>query len=338
MTRTGRTTTAVCNLRSLGNAAVNFEHRPAHCSSTAAMLGAPRPRSRPVARHFIPPRRARSRQPATRRADTRPDARCRALSPDTTAWAAPPALASLGLLFPARPLLPPSGRLPEDHYRYVAVIRIVIGSYSDPCYPAAGPAPPDAPMPEPRPRSPAQIEASRRNGARSKGPVTAEGKARASRNALEARPHRHAPPGARGRGARRAGGADRPPDRRGRRRVRDRGPAGAAAGHRVLEGRAGRADRGRPVRRRPQAPPAAARLRSGSRPTRSPPSTSSASTPSAASRPSIGREISRCLKELRQLRKDALAEGTDEPTACGKTNPEPAPPANDDATIAANRP
>ncbi|MGE3291154.1 MAG: hypothetical protein AB7O95_07215 [Geminicoccaceae bacterium] len=34
-------------------------------------------------------------------------------------------------------------------------------------------------------RSPAQIEASRRNGARSRGPVTAEGKARASRNAVK---------------------------------------------------------------------------------------------------------------------------------------------------------
>src|SRR3954462_5908924 len=34
-------------------------------------------------------------------------------------------------------------------------------------------------------RSPAQIEASRRNGARSRGPVTEEGKAKASRNALK---------------------------------------------------------------------------------------------------------------------------------------------------------
>src|SRR4051812_27938162 len=40
-------------------------------------------------------------------------------------------------------------------------------------------------MPAPRLRSPAQIEASRRNGARSKGPVTPDGKARASRNALK---------------------------------------------------------------------------------------------------------------------------------------------------------
>ncbi len=41
-------------------------------------------------------------------------------------------------------------------------------------------------MPEPRrPRTPAQLEASRRNGARSHRPVTEQGKARASRNALK---------------------------------------------------------------------------------------------------------------------------------------------------------
>jgi hypothetical protein len=37
----------------------------------------------------------------------------------------------------------------------------------------------------PRPRSPAQIAAARRNGARSRGPTTPEGKVRAARNALK---------------------------------------------------------------------------------------------------------------------------------------------------------
>src|SRR4051812_24987396 len=40
-------------------------------------------------------------------------------------------------------------------------------------------------MPEPRPRSPAQIAVARRNGARSKGPVTPEGKERTSRDTLK---------------------------------------------------------------------------------------------------------------------------------------------------------
>ena len=45
-----------------------------------------------------------------------------------------------------------------------------------------------------------------------------------------------------------------------------------------------------------------------------------------------GREISRCLKELRALRKDSLAECTDEPEDTAENKPEsPQPPANDDA-------
>ena len=45
-----------------------------------------------------------------------------------------------------------------------------------------------------------------------------------------------------------------------------------------------------------------------------------------------GREISRCLKELRALRKDSLAECTDEPEDTAENEPgSPQPPANDDA-------
>jgi hypothetical protein len=46
----------------------------------------------------------------------------------------------------------------------------------------------------------------------------------------------------------------------------------------------------------------------------------------------IGREIARCLKELRQLRRDALLVGTDEPELVAENEPKDAPPpANDDA-------
>ena len=59
--------------------------------------------------------------------------------------------------------------------------------------------------------------------------------------------------------------------------------------------------------------------------------------PSAATRPSIGREISRCLKELRQLRKEALAACTDEPESVPEKEPKHPPAANDDAAAPARR-
>ena len=50
-----------------------------------------------------------------------------------------------------------------------------------------------------------------------------------------------------------------------------------------------------------------------------------------------GREISRCLKELRQLRKDALVACTGEPET-PQENERKSPPANDDAATPRNEP
>ena len=78
-----------------------------------------------------------------------------------------------------------------------------------------------------------------------------------------ARPVRHAASRPRGRGAGRPGGPDRHRHRGDRGRDRDRAPPRPPPRHRVLEGRAGREDRDRPVRRGTQAPAAAVRLRVG---------------------------------------------------------------------------
>ena len=133
---------------------------------------------------------------------------------------------------------------------------IYIGTNAASCYHPATPTgrpPCPPPAPPPRSRPPAATAPAR------EAPSPPEGKARASRNALKhgltALHHLVL--------------EDEVPDalealiarhRRGRRRQRDRGPARPPPRHRLLEGRARRADRGRPVRRRPQAPPAAGRL------------------------------------------------------------------------------
>ena len=199
------------------------------------------------------------------------------------------------------------------------------------------------PAPPPRSRPPAATAPAPRARSRD------EGKARASRNALKhglcamhhlvledevpdhSRPDRH-----RHRG-----------DRCGE---RDRDPARPPARHRVLEGRAGRADRGRPVRRRTQDAAAADRLPvGGGRPADHlrPQALQRGPRPAGAS---IGREISRCLKELRAAQEGGAGAARTKPGRWPKRNytnelwpartnpsrlekePEPAAPANDDAS------
>ena len=186
-------------------------------------------------------------------------------------------------------------------------------------------------MPEPRPRSPAQIEASRRNGARSHGPTTAEGKAHASRNALKHGlcamhhlvledevpddlealiDHMIAETGAVGeieaRLARRLAIAFWKGERAERIGVAlfDAAPRTQKNGYRSEEPdllttfdlRRFNAIRGQQAQ--------------------------------------LGREISRCLKELRLLRTEALAERTDEPQGTLKNEPTEPIAANDDAVSA----
>ena len=150
-------------------------------------------------------------------------------------------------------------------------------------------------------RSPAQIEASRRNGARSRGPVTEEGKARASRNALThgltAMEHLvlegEAP---------RAGGAHRADDRGSRCRDRDRGRIARRLAIAFWKGE--RAERIE-VALFDAAP---STRQNGYRQEEADSLTTFDLRRFNAVRgyqAQQGREISRCLKELRQLRKDA---------------------------------
>src|SRR3954466_10152138 len=182
-------------------------------------------------------------------------------------------------------------------------------------------------------RSPAQIEASRRNGARSKGPVTEEGKARASRNALQ--------------------------------------HGLTALHHLVLEDEvpdvlealiaivAEETDATSEIEAR-LARRLAIALWKGERAERIETALFDAAPPPRPPQTGFqweeadplttfdlkrfnavrgyqaqqGREISRCLKELRQLRKESVAACTGEPEAVSENEPERPPmPANDDARL-----
>ena len=181
----------------------------------------------------------------------------------------------------------------------------------------------------PSARTPAQIEASRRNGARSRGPVTPEGKARSSRNALKhglAALHHlvvagEDPAELEGLTDRLIGelGADSELEARLVRRMA------------VAFWKAERAERMEvalvaraPVRRFDEWRRDFVEI--------DPLATLDVQRFNAARayQAQQGRELSRCLRELRALRKDdRLVESTDEPEP--ELQNEPEPPANDDA-------
>ena len=184
------------------------------------------------------------------------------------------------------------------------------------------------PATAPRPRSPAQIEAARRNGARSRGPVTAEGKARSSRNALKhglaALQHFVL--------------EDEAPselEELTTRLMAECGPETEIEARLVKRlaiafWKSERAERievalfdAAPKLRPPQA---------GFAWEEADPLTTFDLKRFNAVRgyqAQQGRELSRCLKELRQLRREPLAECTSEPEPMPQKEPEP--PANDDA-------
>jgi hypothetical protein len=186
----------------------------------------------------------------------------------------------------------------------------------------------------PAARSPAQIEASRRNGARSRGPVTEEGKARASRNALKhgltAMHHLvledEAPAELEEMTARLM--AEVEPLSEIEARIARRMAIAFWKGERAERIEVALFDAAPKVR-----PPQA-----GFQWEQADPLTTFDLKRFNAVRgyqAQQGREISRCLKELRALRKDALAEGTDEPEETLENKPESLQaPANDDAAIA----
>ncbi len=182
----------------------------------------------------------------------------------------------------------------------------------------------------PSTRSPAQIEASRRNGARSRGPVTEEGKSRSSRNALKhgltAMEHLvledEVPEALEAlieQISEEAGAATEIETRIARRLA-----IAFWKGERAEKIEVALFDAA-PKLRPPQA---------GFEWEEADPLTTFDLKRFNAVRgyqAQQGREISRCLKELRQLRNDAVADCTGEPETARKTEPSDLGPANDDA-------
>jgi hypothetical protein len=185
----------------------------------------------------------------------------------------------------------------------------------------------------PAARSPAQIEASRRNGARSRGPVTEEGKVRASRNALKhglAAMHHlvledEAPSELEEMTARLM--AEVAPMSEIEARLARRLAIAFWKGERAERIEVALFDAAPKIR-----PP-----QHGFEWEQAEPLTTFDLKRFNAVRgyqAQQGREISRCLKELRLLRKEGLAEGTDELEETLENEPKsPQAPANDDASV-----
>jgi hypothetical protein len=187
----------------------------------------------------------------------------------------------------------------------------------------------------PATRSPAQIETSRRNGARSKGPVTPDGKERASRNALKhgltATHHLVLD--------------DEVPDALDAliaTVVEETGAASEIEAHlaRRLAIALWKGERAERVETALfDAAPKVRPPQTGFQWEEADPLTTFDLRRFNAVRgyqAQQGREISRCLKELRLLRKDAVANGTGEPEDASENEPKSPPaPANDDAAKAA---
>ncbi len=186
------------------------------------------------------------------------------------------------------------------------------------------------PATAPRPRSPAQIEAARRNGARSRGPVTAEGKARASRNALK---HgltalEHLVLDGEDAGELAALTA---------RLMAELGPESEIEARlaRQLAIAFWKGERAERIEVAILASAPTTRMNGYQQVPADPLTTFDVRRFNAirGQQAQLGREIKSCLKELRQLRKDALETCTGEPEVASRNEPDLPPTANDDAPV-----